>query len=77
LSRLGTAIYRQQALDDALGVIEPVDAEQQDPPAELPGQRRDLRAGFRVGGEPGEVFCVDGDRRGQRGHGPAVRQDHG
>ena len=68
--------HREQALDDPLGVVEAVDAEQHRPAAELLLKRGDALFHRGVPGGVGELRDVDGDGRGDRGHGPAVGQQH-
>jgi hypothetical protein len=64
----------QQALDDALGVVQPVDAEQHGAPCELITQLGDVRVGLLAAREVGELVEVDRDRRRRRGDGPSVRR---
>ena len=67
-------LHRQQTLHNALGVVEPVDPEQQRAPGELLRQRARCRHPSPARWRAGELARVDRDGRGRGLHYPSVGQ---
>ncbi len=59
------AIESPDPIGDALGIIEPIDAQDQLRAVQALAQAGDLRTGSRLGGTRGEIIHADTDRKGR------------